>query len=96
MPVLSASVWAMTPRHLLVSLLVVVLLIMAVRPAPAEAFDPTIALAIAGAAAAVVVLIVYLVVANVEGGKRSDAAPPADEPPMLVVYAAPMHAADAP
>jgi len=86
----------MTPRHLLVGLLVVALLVLAVRPAPAEAFDPMIALAVAGAAAAVVVLIVFLVVANVEGGKRSDAAPPESDAPVLVVYVAPTRAADAP
>jgi hypothetical protein len=85
----------MRPRHLLVSLLVVALLVLAVRPAPAEA-DPLMALAIAGAAAAVVVLIVFLVVANVEGGKRSDAAPPESDSPVLVVYVAPTRAADAP
>jgi len=85
----------MKARHLLVSLLVVALLVLTVRPAPAEA-DPTIALAIAGAVVAVIVIVVYLVVANVEGGKRADAGPPAAEAPMLVVYVAPAHTTDAP
>jgi hypothetical protein len=86
----------MTIRHLLITGLVVALLVLAVRPAPAEAVDPMVAIAIAGAAVAVVVIVVYLVVANVEGDRRADAGPAGDEPPLLVVYVTPAQAADAP
>ena len=86
----------MKTRHLLVMVLVVGLLVMALHPAPAEAFDPMVAIAVAGAVAAVVVIVVYLVIANMEGDRRSEVVPPAAEAPVLVVYVTPAAAPDAP
>jgi len=65
--------------------LVVALLVMAVRPAAAEA-DVLTALAIAGAVAAVVVLIVFLVVANMEERRRAEA--PTDGAQLVLAYVA--------
>ena len=65
--------------------LVVALLVMAVRPAPAEA-DVLTALAIAGAVAAVVVLVVFLVVANMEERRRAET--PKDAAELVLAYVA--------
>ena len=75
----------MSSRHLLVAILVVALLVMAVRPTPAEA-DVLTALAIAGAVAAIIVLVVFLVVANMEERRRAEA--PTDAPELVLVYVA--------
>ena len=60
------------PYRLLALVLAVVLVATLATPAKAEAFDPMIALAVAGAAVIVLVLVVYLVVANVSGGTRAE------------------------
>ncbi len=69
--------------------LVAALLFMAVKPAPAEALEPTVVLAIVGVAVAVVILIGYLVIANVDEARRAEAAPT-----MAVVVAYAPSAAD--
>jgi hypothetical protein len=86
---------AMKTRQLLAMMLVVALLVLALRPAPAEAIDPFVVGAIAGAAVAVLVIVVYLVVANVEGDKRTEAVPVEADAPMLV-YVTPATASSAP
>jgi len=94
----------MTPRHVLVVVLVLALLAMTVQPPPAEAIEPFTAIAIAGAAVAVVILIAYLVVANVAEQQRADITPAAPLPagyatpsaPRLVVASAAPPVAEAP
>jgi hypothetical protein len=77
--------------------LVAALLLMAFQPAPAEAMEPTVVLAIVGVAVAVVILIGYLVIANVDEARRADAAPAGVTPEVmvLVAYAPPETAGDA-
>jgi hypothetical protein len=53
-------------------LLVTVLLVVCVTPAPVEAVEALTIVAIAGLVVAGIVLIAYLIVANVEGDKRGD------------------------
>jgi hypothetical protein len=78
-----------TARQLLVVLLVVAVLVAGFRPARAEAMDPLIIVAIAGAAVLVVVIIGVVVIANMEGHKRAELAP-ATPGPTLVAYVAPV------
>jgi len=70
--------------------LVAALLLMALQPAPAEAVEPMVALAIAGVAVAVVILIAYLVIANVDESRRAEATPQV----MVLVAFAPSAVAD--
>lgn len=83
----------MTLRQALVMVLVVAVLVMAFRPAPAEAMEPMVILAIVGAAVIVVILVVYLVVANVEEHRQAH---DTQEGPLVVVYAAPTRAVESP
>ena len=66
--------------------LVVALLVMAFRPAPAEA-DPMVILAIVGAAVVVIIIVAYLVVANVHEQRQT--MQDGQEAPVLMVYARP-------
>jgi hypothetical protein len=73
----------MTSRQLLVAVLVVALLVMAVRPQPAEA-DMGVLL-IATAAVAVVIIVAFLIVANVHESKTALQ----EDRPLLVVWGPP-------
>jgi len=67
-------------------ILVVALLVMAFRPAPAEA-DPMVILAIAGAVVVVIIIVAYLIVANVH--EQRQAMQDGQDTPVLIVYAPP-------
>ena len=72
----------MTLRQVLVVLLIATLLVTAVRPARAEALEPTIILMIASAGILVLVVLVYLLVASVESHRHGDRA---ERAPSVVV-----------
>jgi hypothetical protein len=75
----------MTPRQLLIVLLVATVLVTAIRPARAEAIEPTTIMLIASAAVVVVVIVAYLIIANVESYRRGDRV----EAPTLLVLVQP-------
>ena len=59
------------PFRLIAIVLIVALVVMVATPEKADAMDPMIIIAIAGAAAAVIVLIAFLIIANKEGNRAS-------------------------
>lgn len=61
----------MMTRRALVVALVTLLLVTAVQPARAEAFEPTTIILIASAAVVVVVVVAYLIIANVQEHRRA-------------------------
>jgi hydrogenase-4 membrane subunit HyfE len=67
---------------MLVTVLVVALLVMAVRPQPAEAVEAATALLIASAAVVVIILVVYLIAANVHESRTALE----DGRPLLIVF----------
>jgi hypothetical protein len=72
-------------RRVLVTVLVVALVVMVVRPLPAEAIEPTGVILIASAAVAVLLIVGYLIAANVHESKTAME----DGRPLLVVFVAP-------
>jgi cyanate permease len=82
----------MSARRLVVLIVLVTLLAVIARPAPAHA-DFMVVMAIAGAAVAVIILVGYLVIANVEEHRRGEATSIHAAQPPVVAYAL---AADAP
>ena len=70
----------MTPRQTLTILILVVLLVTAVQPARAEAFEPTTILLIIGGAVVIIAIVAVLVIANVREHQRGAALAPASRP----------------
>ncbi len=66
-------------------LILVAVLVTAVQPARAEAFEPTTVLLIAGGVAVVVALVAVLVIANVREHQRGEAAVAPDAPRLIAM-----------
>ena len=79
----------MTTRRGLVILLVVILLVTFVRPARAEALEPTLILLIVSGAIVVVALLAVLIIANVTEYRRGTRTQ-TDDGPVVVAWRAPM------
>jgi hypothetical protein len=66
-------------------LVLVVVLVTAVQPARAEAFEPTTVVLLIGGAVVVVALVALLVIANVRERQRGEAALPPTPPKLLAM-----------
>lgn len=72
-------------QQALAIVLVVALLVLAVKPAPAEAMDAVTIALIAAGGVVVLILVMYLVAANVAEARRGGAAVPGPDGRILVV-----------
>lgn len=72
-------------KKLATILVLVAVLVTAVQPARAEAFEPTTVLLIIGGVAVVIALVAVLVIANVREHQRGEAAVTPEAPPLVVM-----------